>query len=113
MCSALLAPPSPPLPPPYLLDPPPYLPPHTPPYLPPPTPPYPPQPPPYPPYPPPTSKVGGGGDFVRYMAIGLVEIPEVAAMPWQCWSCVCWLCFLWWRINGRMWSTSRHWWLLL
>ena len=22
------------------------------------------------------------------------------------------VCFLWWAINGRMWSTSRHWWLL-
>ena len=40
------------------------------------------------------------------------KTPEVARMPWQCWSPVCWLCFLWWGISGRMWSTSRHWWLM-
>ena len=42
----------------------------------------------------------------------LVRDSNWARMPWQCWSPVCWLCFLWWVINGRMWSTSRHWWLL-
>ena len=56
MFRLVCAPPSPPYPPPYLLDPPPTSPPY-PPYL-------PPLPPPLPP--PPTSKVGGG-DFVRYM----------------------------------------------
>ena len=56
--------PIPPLPPPNFSTPP-YLPPPTSPLYPPLSPPTPPLPP--PPYTPPTSKVGGGGDFMRYM----------------------------------------------